>query len=117
MFLLFFKKGKEVVQLSGFSSGQCCHGHDNINGVRQGGSTASSRHSPYRWRVRRDVLIAQGWRHLGSKCVLCRVEPDAVLIKNIIKMSSGFSSDSIILLAFKCPNWNFPQPTSASLSN
>ena len=78
---------------------------------------ASSRHSPYWLRVRRDIFICQGWWHIGSQRVLYLVQPDAALIKNMIKMSSGFSSDGVITPAFKCPDWNLPQPTFASLSN
>ena len=57
--------------------------------MEPGREEAIFRAQSYCGRVRRDILISRRRWHLGSKCVLCLVESDAALIKNIIKMLLG----------------------------
>lgn len=81
-----FKEGREILQLSSF--GQHCHGLDSVNGARQGGNCPQA-----------VVLLGETQRghphvsrmvHLGSRHVLCLVESDAAVMKNVIKMLLGF---------------------------
>ena len=81
-----FKEGREILHLSSF--GQHCQCLDSVNGARQGGSCP--RAMVLLGRLRGGILMSRGWWHLGSKCVLCLVESDAAVIKNVIKMLLGF---------------------------